>query len=62
MKLHIKIKRYRNNPDVYCGRSIGYFDKVEKHEVYNLIKFHGTKKHFCQHCLRMLRNEGVVVK
>lgn len=55
MKLHIKIKRYRNNPEVFCGKPIGFFDKVEKYEVEKLIEFHGTNNHFCKKCLKKFR-------
>jgi len=56
MKLHIKIKRYRNNPEVYCGKSVGFFNKTEKHETERLVKFHGTEKYFCKMCLKKFRN------
>ncbi len=57
MKLHIKIKRYLNNPYVYCGRSIGSFSKVEPHEVKRLLKFHETDEYFCATCLKYWRKK-----
>jgi predicted SprT family Zn-dependent metalloprotease len=56
MKLHIKKKRYRNNPKVYCEKSINFFKKVEKHEVEELIEFHGTEDNFCKKCLKKYRD------